>query len=874
MDSKQRRELLKFIHELRDFKGRHTSLVSVYIPAGYDLNKILNHLSQEQGTATNIKDSTTRKNVIDALERMIQHLRLYTRTPEHGLAVFSGNIAEREGQQDLQVWSIEPPEPLKFRLYRCDKTFILDALSEMAEKKDTYGLVVMDRRDARIALLKGKSIIPLDKTSSAVPGKFKAGGQCCIKDTSVQLSDGSLPKIEIVHNPNIVSSVMIKNNLSIQESNITDKWNKKKNQIYKIVTKSPRLELQSSKDHVFFVVTSSGINEIPAKELKEGDFLIMPEKMDIKGRIQKINSKKYYNSFIINKKGQKLLIQKRLDKGLLQRQLAKKVNVTQTTISSYEIGKLNSNKTSIKKICDELNINFKDFLEKYTQPKGHQGSNIKLPKKIDEDFAQFIGYYIGDGSIETDRITFFEQNKEVALLYKNKFDKYFNITSSYKFRKSKNYHQLRFTSRPLVRLIKEEFPEIKKARNSEIPVRILQSPKKIIAFFLKGFFDAEGYCTFERGLALGINNKRLIHQIQLLLLRFSIICSIYEYDNKKNNYTNNHRFSIDITEKKSIKLFKKYIGFTSKQKYKRLDNLLKKKSDRSNVRQIIVSGSKIRKIIERAGYNLELFPKVNNFFRNERMMSKQTFKRSILAYVKDKKLHKQLSEIYEIPLLPVKISKIQKIKRTVEMVDISVKNQNFFANGILVHNSSQRFERLIEGAAKEFYKKVGEYMRVNFLENNKDIKGIIVGGPGRTKNELIDKGDITDQVKRKIIAVKDLSYTGEFGLQELVDKSQDVLSDEEIATEKGIMQKFFNLLSTKPKMVSYGLSETKKCLEMGAVDTLLLSEELDENTIEQFEKTANELGSNVEIISTETREGVQLRDMGKVAAVLRYEIDS
>jgi len=173
----QRFHLKKFIKELEGFRGRHTELVSVYIPQDYDLNKIINHLAQEQGTASNIKSASTRKNVTDALERMIQHLKLFKKTPLNGLVVFSGNVAEREGQQDFKVWSIEPPVPLKTRIYRCDKEFVLDILRDMLEAKDVYGLVVMDRRDANIALLKGKTIVPLVKTHSEVPGKFKAGGQ-------------------------------------------------------------------------------------------------------------------------------------------------------------------------------------------------------------------------------------------------------------------------------------------------------------------------------------------------------------------------------------------------------------------------------------------------------------------------------------------------------------------------------------------------------------------------------------------------------------------------------------------------------------------------------------------------------------------------
>ena len=177
ISAQQRFSLKKFIKELASYRGRHTELVSVYVPQGYDLTKIIQHLSQEQGTAVNIKSSQTKKLVIDALERMIQHLRTIGKTPPHGLAVFSGNVAVREGQTDMQVWSVEPPVPVNTRLYRCDKLFALDLLKDMMEIKEFYGLVVMDRREGTLAFLKGKAIIPLARHTSAVPGKTRAGGQ-------------------------------------------------------------------------------------------------------------------------------------------------------------------------------------------------------------------------------------------------------------------------------------------------------------------------------------------------------------------------------------------------------------------------------------------------------------------------------------------------------------------------------------------------------------------------------------------------------------------------------------------------------------------------------------------------------------------------
>jgi len=181
IDAVQRHKLKHFIKQLENYRGRGTELVTVYVPAGYELVRIIQQLQDEQSTAENIKSKQTRTNVIDALERMIVHLRQVGKTPTNGLAAFSGNVAEREGQSDVQVWSMEPPVPNSQRLYRCDKEFILDPLRAIIAHENTYGLVVLDRRDAMIGLLKGKTIIPLVQTHSEVPGKHKSGGQSAVR---------------------------------------------------------------------------------------------------------------------------------------------------------------------------------------------------------------------------------------------------------------------------------------------------------------------------------------------------------------------------------------------------------------------------------------------------------------------------------------------------------------------------------------------------------------------------------------------------------------------------------------------------------------------------------------------------------------------
>lgn len=230
--------------------------------------------------------------------------------------------------------------------------------------------------------------------------------------------------------------------------------------------------------------------------------------------------------------------------------------------------------------------------------------------------------------------------------------------------------------------------------------------------------------------------------------------------------------------------------------------------------------------------------------------------------------------------------------------------------------SQRRFDRVIDLAAHEFKKRIGEHMNEDFLALE-ELEGVIIGGPGFTKEEFV-KGDYLNyEIKDKIIATVDTSYTGEFGIREVIDKSADILNDLDVMQEKKVVQKFLHELVKDKGLASYGEREVRTNLIMGAVDTLLLSEDLtamrkvfkcpscgneeeitvksqseadklekpcsncgeilkeesSQTLIEDFVEKAEEMNSEVELISTETEEGMQLlRAFGGVAAILRYHV--
>jgi peptide chain release factor subunit 1 len=233
--------------------------------------------------------------------------------------------------------------------------------------------------------------------------------------------------------------------------------------------------------------------------------------------------------------------------------------------------------------------------------------------------------------------------------------------------------------------------------------------------------------------------------------------------------------------------------------------------------------------------------------------------------------------------------------------------------------SARRFERIREQVTNEYYKRVAQHFN-EMMSQIPDLKGIIIGGPGPTKYVFSEGEYLQYMLKKKLLSIIDTSYTSEAGVEEVVEKSNEILRGVRYGEEKQLVQKFLYEIGHETGKAAYGEAEIQKYLEKGIVDTLLISEtlqgerlvlkckncgneeefrgtrfeadavkkeltsracskcgkpnlgvETDVDIVDSFIDYAEKGGTRIEVISEETEEGRMLRDsFKKVAAVLRY----
>lgn len=173
----ERYQFKRSLEEVMAYKGRATELISLYIPPTKQVSDVTSYLRNEYSQSSNIKSKSTRKNVMAAIESITSRLKVFKKVPENGMVFFTGHVAKAADQTEMKNFIIEPPLPVPTFVYRCDSSFFLEPLMGMLEEKETYGLIVIDRSEATVGLLVGKTIKALKHYDSLVPSKHGRGGQ-------------------------------------------------------------------------------------------------------------------------------------------------------------------------------------------------------------------------------------------------------------------------------------------------------------------------------------------------------------------------------------------------------------------------------------------------------------------------------------------------------------------------------------------------------------------------------------------------------------------------------------------------------------------------------------------------------------------------
>jgi peptide chain release factor subunit 1 len=184
--------------------------------------------------------------------------------------------------------------------------------------------------------------------------------------------------------------------------------------------------------------------------------------------------------------------------------------------------------------------------------------------------------------------------------------------------------------------------------------------------------------------------------------------------------------------------------------------------------------------------------------------------------------------------------------------------------------SAQRFERLRDVTINNFFVRLADRVNVALLPELKNLKGIMIGGCGMTKDEFVKGQYLHHELRKLIIGTFDTQYTNEYGLTELVRASKDKLSNNEMDRQKKLFDEFLINLAKDTGKAIYGLETILEKLQSGQLKKALISSNRNDLYI-LISKNATKINMDIEIISSGSDSGSMLDTaFGGMVAISRY----
>lgn len=177
----------KLIKNLEAARGNGTSMISLIIPPGDQISRVSKMLSDEYGTASNIKSRVNRSSVLSAITSTQQRLKLYSKCPKNGLVIYCGTVITDDGKERKVNIDFEPFKPINTSLYLCDNKFHTEDLQELLMDDEAFGFIVMDGNGTLYGLVQGSNREVLHKFTVDLPKKHGRGGQSALRFARLRL---------------------------------------------------------------------------------------------------------------------------------------------------------------------------------------------------------------------------------------------------------------------------------------------------------------------------------------------------------------------------------------------------------------------------------------------------------------------------------------------------------------------------------------------------------------------------------------------------------------------------------------------------------------------------------------------------------------
>eukprot|EP00521_Asterionellopsis_glacialis_P006419 CAMPEP_0195285306 /NCGR_PEP_ID=MMETSP0707-20130614/3186_1 /TAXON_ID=33640 /ORGANISM="Asterionellopsis glacialis, Strain CCMP134" /LENGTH=458 /DNA_ID=CAMNT_0040344779 /DNA_START=96 /DNA_END=1472 /DNA_ORIENTATION=+ len=177
----------KLIKNLQAARGNGTSMISLIIPPGDQISRVNKMLSDEYGTASNIKSRVNRLSVLGAITSTQQRLKLYNKCPKNGLVIYCGTVITEDGKERRVNIDFEPFKPINTSLYLCDNKFHTEDLNELLMDDEAFGFIIMDGNGSLYGTVQGSNREILHKFSVDLPKKHGRGGQSALRFARLRL---------------------------------------------------------------------------------------------------------------------------------------------------------------------------------------------------------------------------------------------------------------------------------------------------------------------------------------------------------------------------------------------------------------------------------------------------------------------------------------------------------------------------------------------------------------------------------------------------------------------------------------------------------------------------------------------------------------